>query len=145
MNRRKVMVKVLGLQEYQGEEISRIEVEVQGTYSFRDDAHFLHYEEYPGDFAQAVVTLVKYRGGVMEVIRSGEIRSRMVFEKGRRFAAPYVTAAGSMQMEISTEETWMKCTVDGFTAGARYTLAADGEEITRNEIRITAAFTDERS
>ena len=137
-----VRVKVLGIQRRVDAEPERIEMILAGTYYYRDGFRFLRYEEYPEESGRPIVTYVKFKeaADVMEVIRKGEVNSRMVFEEGREFAAPYSTPFGTLQMKFAAGKVWMTSTQESWSAGASYMLTVNGEYSADCEIRIEAVF-----
>ena len=140
MQTEKVLVTVLGLTDRPGEETERIEITAPGTLSSRDRIRYLRYDEYPDESGEPVHTFVKLLEGSLEVIRSGMIRTRMVFETGRRYATSYATSFGSMQMEFFTHDTWLRSDDRSLNAGARYDLSINGEAAAVCEIRMEIRF-----
>ena len=138
-----VLIRVKGIQTDPEGERSEVTVTVRGEKRERNGALFLLYEEYPEEGGKAAKTCVKYRDGSLEVTRLGAIASRMVFEEGRRYAAPYRTDLGALQMEYCTSKVW-KTEREGFLElGAQYSLTINGEFSAFCEIRLQCRQTEQ--
>lgn len=76
-------VKV-SLSSYQSTEsgVEEIKVSASGTYSLINDRHFIKYEEKTDDGAINKV-LLKFENDLLEMTKSGEVRSTLTFTEGK--------------------------------------------------------------
>lgn len=120
----------------QQEEI-RTESAAQGAYYERNGAHYLLWEERMEGVDAPVQSRMKYRNGCLEVTRRGGVSSQLVFEAGKTYRTDYVTALGTLRMEIATDNVTFETVPDGtrrVTAG--YCLCQEGEPVAECRLEI---------
>ena len=104
MEKQKIQVMVRGIQHDISEE--GIEQIYHGYYSFRNDTHYINYEEFY-DMEQPSITgttLLKIKGGCVHMLKKGAVTTRMEFDTAKPFLTSYQTPYGAFQMEIITDK-----------------------------------------
>lgn len=128
-----ILLSISGVQDAAGS----TEIITAGHYYFRNGKHYLTYEE-ESDTGKVTRNVIKIARDRVDVIRSGENRSRILFEKGEKSLADYPTPVGSMALDISTEDIDVEESVDRIEAEIRYSLAMEGVFISDCRVKIRA-------
>ena len=98
-----IRLKIVGVhQSEDGDEV--VENDTKAQYFFRNGAHYFIYEEQGENYFGCTKTRVKYRAGVLEIVRQGTEAGGFVFESGRTHHTMYPTPAGIMEFEVETEK-----------------------------------------
>ena len=85
-----------------------LELITVGEYYYRNNTHYLLYEEQMEGLDEPIHNLVKIRPGHMEVRKKGPVQTNMVFDRrGRRFSPP--TAARSLSLAGTTATATKFC------------------------------------
>lgn len=130
------------LRDSQGHRLEQeepIELITTGEYYYRNNTHYLLYEESIEGYQEPTHNMLKLRPGMMEVRKRGVINVQMIFEPDKKTAAYYRTPYGTMELEIAAWGVTLEKTKEGMKILANYSLgmnqnpAADCEM----EIRIT--------
>ena len=79
-----------------------LELITVGEYYYRNNTHYLLYEEQMEGLDEPIHNLVKIRPGHMEVRKKGPVQTNMVFETEKQNMACYQTPYGPIQMDITT-------------------------------------------
>ena len=86
MMTKEVLIHIRGVQNMGGitEQDEPIELITPGEYYFRNNTHYLLYEERMEGFTEPVHNMVKFRPGMMEVRKKGLVNVHMIFEKDKK-------------------------------------------------------------
>lgn len=79
-----------------------LELITVGEYYYRNNTHYLLYEEQMEGLDEPIHNLVKIRPGHMEVRKKGPVQTNMIFETEKQNMACYQTPYGPIQMDITT-------------------------------------------
>ncbi len=131
-----VLITVSGVQQDANGAGDPIELMVPGTYHFRNNKHYLLYDEYDED-GEVTKNTVKISGDQVDVIRKGPGSSHMVFEKNKENLTFYNTPFGTMLMGITTTKIDFVETKTKMELGVDYSLAVDGRFVSDCNISIT--------
>ena len=116
------------------------EVCAEADYSEKDGRHYILYEEIPEGTEPPVKSTVIIRDGLLEIRRSGAVRSHMVFESGKTHIADYVTPYGTLQLEIFTNVLDVSASDTGIEALLEYTLASGGQPLSDCTLTLSLRF-----
>lgn len=107
-----------------------------GQYFERNGCRYLLYREQDAESKAFTANTFKIRDNVLELSRKGNIHSRMVFEAGQTHSTDYVTAYGTLQLEVCTED--LNCLWTETEAGIQitYRLLMAGRFLSRNKLAI---------
>lgn len=131
-----VYITVTGtLTDEEGHETST-ETRVQGQYFFRGECRYLLYKEPDPSSETDTDNILKIRDGLVELRRSGAIRSRMLFETGKTHTAVYMTPYGSLPLEVRTEEIRCFWSDNIGSLSLCYCLLSEGILLSQNRISI---------
>ena len=105
-----------------------IKVSALGTYSLINGRHFVKYNEKTDDGKENKV-LLKFEENLLEMTKSGEAASTLVFEEGIKTEGSYRTPFGAFII-----------TTDTIFINLEYELAIDGEFVADCKIYIELMF-----
>ncbi len=97
-----VMLKIEGMQQSVDGEENVIELTTEGKLYEKEHATYLVYDETEVSGMDGSTTTVKLARDKVSMKRFGTSNSEMVFEKGKRYVANYMTPYGNFDMEVLT-------------------------------------------
>lgn len=133
---RDVRITVTGIQDDGGGNEIVTEYKARGQYFEKDDCRYLLYREQDADSGAVTANTLKIKGNVLELSRKGHIHSRMVFEAGQAHSTSYITACGTLLLEVCTEDIKCLWTEDEARMQITYRLLMTGEFLSRNKLVI---------
>ncbi|MBQ9141137.1 MAG: DUF1934 domain-containing protein [Lachnospiraceae bacterium] len=101
---KEVSIKIKGKQSYPEGEVVETVTESVGDYYLRNGAHYIMFEEKEAGFTQSTKSMLKVRGGLVELTKKGLVQSNMVFEEGRLHTSEYRTPFGVVPMGVKTKQ-----------------------------------------
>ncbi len=129
---KEVLVSIRGLQFVDNEvgetasdeEIEQIETICPGEYYYRNDAHYIRYEEVMEDFPESVRNMIKLKGKEFSLWKKGPVNVQLVFSEGKKTMTDYFTPFGNILVAMDNREG-----NDGVRGlpGDTYRLRARGE------------------
>lgn len=131
-----VLVSVCGV--HSAEETGQDEIEVisAGKYYFRNNKHYIMYEESVEDTSEMVQSCIKLQDGKMEVKKKGPLRSEMLFERGKKNASLYHTPFGTMTAAVDVSSFEFRESEDLIEAQVEYSLEMNFEHVADCSIRV---------
>ncbi len=101
---RNVVLKIKGKQtNVEGEE-NVIELITQGKLYTKNGSYYLVYDETELSGMEGSTTTLKIQEHKISMKRFGNNSSSLIFEKGQRHRAEYITAYGDMSLEVMTDK-----------------------------------------
>jgi len=104
-----VIISIKGIQSYDGTEPDGVELVTQGTLSDRPDGYVIAYAECELTGLEGTQTTLEIGPERVTLLRTGQLCSQMVFERGRVHRSLYETPYGSMEIGIRTRQ--LRCTM----------------------------------
>lgn len=114
-----VVVTVLGSQD----EEHPIELMVSGSYFYKDDKHYVFYEEQPDESGSVVKNRICFDDKVFEMSKKGAVNSRMTFDSDMMTLTEYQTPYGPINLEIITDHYELRDHEDLMEMDIYYTLS----------------------
>ena len=111
--KRDVVLSIRGTQTYEGQEPDVIELVTEGTMEFRDGGWDISYEESDLTGLAGVTTTFRVEPGAVILERTGNLRSKMVFQKGVPHDSLYQMAFGAMMITVCAEHLYFDIVPDG--------------------------------
>ena len=113
---KEVLISVQGLQIVDNEveeaasdeELDRIETICPGEYYYRNDAHFLLYEEIVEGFPEPVKNMIKLKNKEFILTKKGPVNVQMVFSEGKKTMTDYETPFGNILIALDTKKINME-------------------------------------
>ena len=122
-----VLISLCTVQSNPGEtQENRTQTLISGNYYEKNGRHYIIYDEVMEGFSKAVKTKVKFSENMLEIIRSGPIGVRMLFEENKKNVTSYNTPYGNIMLGISTKKINVVMRADLIEVEVEYTLDADG-------------------
>lgn len=133
---RDVNLTITGIQTDQDGHDTVTELRVRGQYYEKDGSRYLLYEEQDSDSGTVTKNTIKIKDCLLELSRSGSIRSRMLFQAGKSHQTSYITPYGALLLEVHTESMRNFWSDNNGTIQIDYYLAAENEILSRNKLSI---------
>lgn len=112
-----------------------VKLSAPATCALIDGRHFIKYEEKTDDGAVNKV-LLKFDEASFEMTKSGEVKSTLIFEKGKRTSGLYRTPYGNFAIETDTGVYDLKLYEEEIKVRLEYVFFIDGEKIAECELDI---------
>ena len=132
-----VMIKICGLQMGPDSDGEPIEMVISGEYYYKNNKHYILYDELMDGDSVTVKNRIKYGQGCMELTKSGLVSVHMVFEEGKQNMTQYNTPYGSLLMGVEAKKIQFAETEDILKLNVDYALAINEEHSADCNIRIT--------
>ena len=139
---RDVLVTISGLQTdvvpREDTEDEPIEVVTPASYFYKNGKHYLIYEEVTEGFPGVTKNKIKVTDeNTIEILKSGNVNTHMLFCKGKDSMTYYDTPYGKMLVGIHTTEVQVEETENFIRILIEYGLDVNHDPIADCEIRIT--------
>lgn len=118
------------------EELDRIETICPGEYYYRNDAHFILYEELVEDFPAPVKNVIKLRNKEFTITKKGPLNVQMVFSEGKKTMTDYFTPYGNILIALDTRQVSMEEGSDSMEIHIAYGLEANYQFIADCNITV---------
>lgn len=139
-----VLVSIRGLQfadvdvreSASDEELDSIETICPGEYYFRNDGHFIVYDELVDGFSGVIKNMIKLRDREFIISKKGPINVQMVFSEGKKTMADYHTPYGNIMVALDTKKVETQETEDDLDISIEYGLEANYQFIADCNIAV---------
>lgn len=95
-----VIISVEGTQRFVGEESQTVQVVTEGIMKHEGDSVYLSYEESEVTGMEGTTTTFHVKDDRVELIRTGAVQSKMVFEKGKKDVSLYDVGFGALTIGV---------------------------------------------
>lgn len=121
---KEVLVSIKGMQflGYEEEAEDPIEIMTGGEYYFRNNAHYIKYEERYEEMEGVTSNILKVKPNVIELRKKGLANVHMVFERDKKNITFYETPFGQIQLGITTTGITTNVEEDRMQVSIEYTL-----------------------
>ena len=120
--KRAVVLSLRGTQTYEGQEPDVIELVTEGTMEFRDGGWDISYEESQLTGLEGVTTTFRVEPGTVILERTGNLRSRMVFQKDVPHDSLYQMSFGTMMITVCAKYLFFDIVEDGGVIDLLYSI-----------------------
>lgn len=120
--KRQVVLSIRGTQTYEGQEPDVIELVTEGTMEFRAGGWDISYEESELTGLAGVTTTFRVEAGRVILERTGNLRSRMVFEKNVPHDSLYQMPFGTMMLTVCAQYLFFDIVPDGGVIDLLYSI-----------------------
>lgn len=118
------------------EPMEPMELITDGEYFYKNNKHYILYEETVEGETIRNKNRIKISPGHMELTKSGAVSTTMVFAKGEKNRTLYHTPYGSIAMDIATKSLQLWETEDAIGIEIAYGLYMEDEFVADCHIRI---------
>lgn len=134
---KEVIISISGLQDGPDTDGEPIESITAGEYYFRNNKHYLLYEEVMEGESQTTKNRIKLEPGRMELTKTGVVNVYMIFEENVKNITHYYTPYGALTMGIDTKKIAVIEKEDEMNISVKYGLEMNQEFVADCDIRIT--------
>ena len=131
-----VIVTICGLQNGPQTDGEAIEVVVSGEYFYKNNKHYILYEEVMEGETAPVKNRIKISNGQMELTKNGLVNVHMVFEENVKNITHYQTPYGTLTMGIDAKKVEIKEREDEMDISVLYALEMSEEFVADCNISI---------
>jgi hypothetical protein len=139
-----VFVSISGMHEeiaetpaVERDEAEAIEVVTPGSYYFRNEKHYIVYDEAVEGSSEMIRNRIKITGtGRVEIVKSGLSDSHMIFEKNKKNSTYYRTPYGQILLDVNTRELEIQVTEDEIDVRIEYELDVNHEPMADCRIKM---------
>lgn len=111
-----------------------VSLDVKGTLYKKGDLVCILYKENPEEFGDTLTTL-KINPQRLDIVRTGDISSRLTFNKSRTFEGVYTTPYGNLPVKTEVSDMESYIGENEGSVSMHYTLDFSGE-ITENKFKL---------
>lgn len=133
---KEVIVTICSLQNGPQTDGEPIEVRVAGEYFYKNNKHYILYEEMMEGETSPVKNRIKISNGQMELTKSGVVNVHMVFEENVKNMTHYHTPYGTLMMGIDAKKVEIKESEDEIYISVLYGLEMNEEFVADCNISI---------
>ena len=123
-----VVLSLRGTQTYEGQEPDVIELVTEGTMEFRNGGWDISYEESELTGLAGVTTTFRVEPGKVILERTGNLRSRMVFEKDVPHDSLYQMAFGTLMLTVCAKYLYFDIVPDGGVIDLLYSIDIENSQ-----------------
>lgn len=134
---KEVLVSISGLQMAPDEQTDSVEVIAPGEYYYRNNKHFVIYDEVAEGESEATKNIIKFNGDMMEVTRKGPANVHLLFEKNKKNVTYYYTPFGSLNVGIEARSIEVTEEENEIKVNVKYALEVNYEHVAECDIVLT--------
>lgn len=134
-----VIVSIQGLQfdaAQNDEELDKIETIYPGEYYFRNQAHYILYDECLEGQDEPVKNMIKIKPQELVITKKGPVNVQMVFNEGKKTITSYITPFGNMLIAMDTTKLDIEENADDMLVHIEYALEANYQYVADCNIRV---------
>lgn len=113
-----------------------VEMTAEGSYHKKDGRHYIFYEAAEDLGQGAVRNMIKASPDCLEIVRKGDIDSRMVFCPGEKTKSSYVIPGGRLELGVCTQGLQVCEAGALLEIQVEYSLDINGGHVSDNRLKI---------
>ena len=133
---KEVFVTIRGLQNGPQTDGEPIEMTTVGEYFYRNNKHYIIYDEGMEGETKTTKNRIKIAPGMMELNKNGVVNVHMLFEENKKHITHYYTPYGSLNMGIDTKKVELCEEEDSLQVSVLYGLEMNQEFLADCDIQI---------
>lgn len=118
------------------EELDKIETICPGEYFFRNNTHYVMYEEVMDEIEEPIKNIMKIKGNEFCISKKGPINVQMVFSEGKKTMTDYFTPYGNIMIALDTHSINVEENEDSLKVHISYALEANYQFIADCNITV---------
>ena len=131
-----VIITICGLQNGPETDGEPIEMAVVGEYYFRNNKHYIFYEEAMEGESQPTKNRIQVSDGQMELFKTGAVNVHMLFVEKEKNITSYQTPYGCLMMGIDAKKVSIQESEHEMDIVAEYAMEMNGEFVADCNIHI---------
>ena len=133
---KEVIISIRGLQNGPETDGEPIEMIVAGEYYYKNEKHYILYDEVMEGESQTTKNRIKISKGQMELTKKGVVNVNMIFEENVKNITQYYTPYGSLSMGIDAKKVEIQESEDEIDVFVAYAMEMNGEFVADCDISI---------
>ena len=133
---KEVIVSICGLQAGPETDGEPIEMITSGEYFYKNNKHYIIYEEVAEGESQVTKNRIKLTSDSMELTKSGMVSVHMLFVENQKNITHYYTPYGGLNMGIATKNIDVQESEDEIRVSVEYALEINQEFVADCDIKI---------
>ena len=131
-----VLISISGLQ-YDIDENETVEVVTPGNYYFKNNKHYLFYDEYLDESSNEVTrNKMIISGDQISIIKTGATNTQMQFEPGKECISYYNTPVGQLEVAFATSKVNINFESDLIDININYGLSINKSHVSNCNITM---------
>ena len=123
-----VVLSIQGRQNYPGQEPEIIELVTDGTMEFRSGGWDISYEESELTGLEGVTTTFRVEPGKVSLLRTGALKSQMVFQENVAHESLYQMPFGALMLTVKATSVFYDIVSDGGVIDLSYNINIENTE-----------------
>ncbi len=117
------------------------EILIPGEYYYRNNKHFICYEEVSESNGERSRSVMKISDNMVELIKRGSGSSHLIFEKDKKNYSLYNTGVGSLYLGVDTSDIQMVISEDQRRIDVKinYSLEINQQKVSECEVSIVVS------
>ncbi|MCI7261958.1 MAG: DUF1934 domain-containing protein [Clostridium sp.] len=132
---KEILVSITGSHLMEGE-TEDISVITAGSYYFKNGKHYIVYDEHLDDGNGSIRNTIKVGPDTVEMIKGGDARTHMVFERHKTNLTCYATPYGQMMIGVTTNRIEMVELPDELRVHIDYSMEVNYEKTSDCHVEI---------
>lgn len=133
---KEVMISIRGIQFENGMDGEKIESIQKGEYYYKNNTHYILYDEIVEGLEEPVKSRIKFKTGEMQLNKKGPINVNMDFWEGKKTLTNYRTPFGSLVIGLEAEKVEFEEEEKRILLDVDYTLEVNYEPLADCKIRV---------
>ncbi len=133
---KEVIITICGLQSGPDTDGEPIEMITTGEYYYKNNKHYLLYDEVMEGESTVTKNRIKFASGFMELTKNGVVSVHMLFEENQKNVTHYHTPYGDLMMGIEAKKVELKETENEINISVDYALEINEEHAADCDIKI---------
>lgn len=131
-----VLITISGLQLLGDGEQEPVEVISGGDYFYKNDKHYILYEEVMEGFQGITKNMIKIKEDSLSITKKGVSNVEMVFEKNKKNITCYETPLGALMVGITANSIVITESEDSIHVSIEYALDVNYEHLADCTIKM---------
>lgn len=131
-----IILTISGLHETDGDLDAPIETMTPAQYYMKNGKHYVVYDEILEGLEGTMKSTIKFTEDQVELIRSGQASTRMVFQPGHEHMVIYQTPMGPLSISLYTEDIIAKIGEEHISLKIDYSLKTEGIVVSESTVNI---------
>ncbi|MBE3592118.1 MAG: DUF1934 domain-containing protein [Thermoanaerobacter sp.] len=133
---KKAIISVKGTQKNDQNESDTIELITEGSFYIKGNTFYVVYEESELSGMDGTTTTLKITEDKVTLLRFGTNKSKMVFEKNKRYESDYDTPYGKIPLGILPTDVKVAMLEAGGEITIKYALDLNNKTVSNNELYL---------
>ena len=130
------MISIRGIQFDNGQDGEKIESIQKGEYYFKNNTHYIMFEEIIEGMDEPVKSMIKFKEGEMHLNKKGPINVTMDFLEDQKTLTDYRTPFGSLVIGLEAKKVNFEEEEKRILLNVDYTLEVNYEPLANCKIRV---------